>query len=149
MEFLRGPDGLDSTSDNDVKTYLLNGTWSGSTLKHYNAGVSKLLVFALERGIDRSLLLPIQPKVLYEFFAWASPPLLDNGTKQGPPPIKSTTVRNYLLGIKAWHLLHNFDYTHAATPRAKVSLKQLQNCNSLKLRKCQRTQSLLNISLCY
>lgn len=132
MEFLRGQDGLDLSSSDRVKAYIIKGSWSNSTLKHYNAAISKLLVFALEKHIPRHFLLPIDPSVLYEFVTWASPPLIDDGSVQGIPPIKSTTVRTYLSGIKAWHLFHNYEYPHSATPRVECILRTASKLELLK-----------------
>lgn len=132
MEFLRGSDGLDSTSENRVKRYLLNGSWAPTTLKHYNAGVTKLMAFALDSRIPRSLLLPIDPDVLCDFVVWASPPSPDDDTPQGPAPIKSTTVRTYLSGIKAWHLFHHFEYPHKTTPRVEAILRAAERLELLK-----------------
>lgn len=132
MEFIRGPDGLDSSTNDYVKSYMLNGSWADTTLKHYNAGVAKLMAYALERHIHRDRLLPIQPDVLYSFVTWASTPLTPNVSTQGPPPIKSTTVRSYLSGIKAWHLLHDRKYPHEATPRVECILTAAAKLELLK-----------------
>lgn len=123
MEFKKGLDGIDSTSEDLVKTYMLSGSWSTPTIKHYNAGVEKLMTFAKEKGIDQSLLLPINPRILGEFVVWAGPDLIQGEASSGVTPIKSTTIRTYLSGIKAWHLFHNFEYPHQATPRVEAILK--------------------------
>lgn len=81
------------------------------------------MAFALDSWIPRNLLLPIDPNVLCEFVTWASPPLPDDDTPQGPAPIKSTTVRTYLSGIKAWHLFHHFKYLQKTTPKVEAILR--------------------------
>lgn len=136
MEFLRGKDGLDSSKTDYVKSYMMSGTWATTTLKHYNAGVTKLMEYALERHVHRSRLLPIEPDVLYDFVTWASPPLFPSDSLQGSPPIKSTTVRTYLSGIKAWHLLHDQKYPHEATPRVECILTAAAK---LELQKAPKT----------
>lgn len=99
MEFLRGQDGLDSKAENRVKRYLLNGSWSSVTLKHYNAGISKLMVSALKSRISQDWILPIDPEVLCEFVAWAGPPLPDEQAPQGSAPIKSTMVQQHQASL--------------------------------------------------
>lgn len=123
MEFKRGLDGLDSTSEELVKTYMLSGSWSEPTIKHYNSGVAKLMAFAEEKQINQSLLLPIDPQVLSKFVVWAGPDLVPGRLTSKVTPIKSTTIQTYLSGIKAWHPFHNFYYPHQATPRIKAILK--------------------------
>lgn len=92
MELLQGPHGTNSSSEDYVKSHMLNSTWAPTTLKHYNTGVAKLMVYALERRVNRSRLLPIQPDVLYDFVEWASPYLIEDMLTQRSSPIKSTTV---------------------------------------------------------
>lgn len=88
---------------------MLSGTWSPATLKHYNAGVSKLLIFAAEYGVPRSQLLPIDPEVL--------------------------------LGVKAWHLFHGFNYPHNTTPRVEGILKAAKK---LEIHYCRSNRILGN-----
>ncbi|EGG01387.1 uncharacterized protein MELLADRAFT_57371 [Melampsora larici-populina 98AG31] len=65
MEFLKGVDGVERSASDPVQSYMIKGgSWSTATLKHYNAGVSKLVAFALENNIPRSLLLPVNTTVL-------------------------------------------------------------------------------------
>lgn len=92
MVFLRGLDGLNSISKDPVKTYMINGSWSEATIKHYNAGVSKLIAFAKEKNIPQSLLLPVDQEVLYEFVVWAGPKLAAEPINPKSPPIKSNTI---------------------------------------------------------
>lgn len=143
MEFLREPEGTDSSDDDYVKAYILNGSWAPTTLKHYNAGVAKLMAYALERRVHRSRLLPIEPRLLYDFVAWASTPLDLGESSQGPPPIKSTTVRSYLSGIKAWHLLHDAKYPHDATPRVECILTAAAKLELLKAPKVPKNPVLV------
>lgn len=119
MEFLVGR----SESDPDaVKAYILYGSWSESTVRHYNAGVSKLITFAKAFKIPREDLLPIDPDHLYQFVLWAGPRIPGSDNLPTGSPIKSTTIRTYLSGIKAWHLYHNYQYPHQATPRIELML---------------------------
>lgn len=122
MEFLQGPHGTNSSSEDYVKSHMLNSTWAPTTLKHYNTGVAKLMVYALERRVNRSRLLPIQPDVLYDFVEWASPYLIEDMLTQRSSPIKSTTVWLYLSTIKTWNRLHDLRYPHEATPRVECIL---------------------------
>lgn len=132
MEFLQGPNGADSSENDYVKSYMLKGAWASMTLKHYNAGVAKLMAYALDRRIHRSCLLPIEPVVLYNFVMWTSTPLFPSKSPQGPPPIKSTTTRSYLSGIKAWNLLYDVKYPHDATPRVECILTAAVKLEILK-----------------
>lgn len=121
MEFLRGQDGLPLVDD-PVKAYILKGGWSPATIKHYNAGVTKLLAFALEKRIHRSLLLPIDRRILGLFAVWAGPKMSDDDKYHSVKPIKSSTIRTYLSGMKAWHLYHNFQYPHESNTRVELIL---------------------------
>lgn len=131
MEFLRGQDGS-LAPDDPVKAYIIGGSWSPATLRHYNSGVSKLMVFALEKRIHRLYLLPIDPKVLGLFVVWASPKVNKEDKYHCLFPIKSNTIRTYLSGIKAWHLYHDFPYPHEYTTRVECILTTAAN---LELRK--------------
>lgn len=122
MEFLKGADGIDTSNTDVVKAYLIGGAWSPATLKHYNAGVSKLVTFAREYNIPRTSLLPIDPTVLCHFVVWAGPKLNPDVQTPSSPPIKSNTIRTYLSGVKAWHLFHGIDYPHRETPRVEAML---------------------------
>lgn len=89
MEFLSGR----STSNHDaVKAYILHGSWSEATIKHYNAGVSKLIAFAKIFKIPREALLPIEPEYLYQFVLWAGPKLPGDDQQRSDSPIKSSTI---------------------------------------------------------
>lgn len=129
MEFLKGADGIDHSSSDPIQAYMINGSWSDATIKHYNAGVSKLITFATTYNVQRNLLLPIDPVVLSHFVVWAGPKLDLSNQDPLNPPIKSNTIRTYLSGIKAWHLFHGHDYPHHATPKIEAILtaaKKLQ-----------------------
>lgn len=98
MEFLKGPDGVDSSQNDIVKA------------------------FAKACGIPRTSLLPIDPNVLCHFAVWASPKLHQEQDIDRSIPIKSNTIQTYLSGIKAWHLFHGFDYPHNTTSRVEAIL---------------------------
>lgn len=118
-EFIRGPNG---SCDDPVKEYILHGGWAPSTLKHYNAGVSKLMDFAETFNIPRSSLLPINPQLLFQFVVWVGPNLPGKLEDGDHCAIKSGTIRTYLSGIKAWHLYHYVEYPHSATKRVELLL---------------------------
>lgn len=119
MEFLVGNGTPNSEA---VKAYILYGSWSKSTIKHYNAGVSKLITFAELFKIPRKDLLPINPEYLYQFVLWAGPKLPGKDQQLTTSPIKSSTIRTYLSAIKAWHLYHDCQYPHHATARIELML---------------------------
>lgn len=119
MEFLCGRSEQNTDA---VKAYIQYGGWSESTVKHYNAGVSKLVTFAKAFKIPREDLLPIDPDHLYQFVLWAGPRIPGSSLLPSGSPIKSTTIRTYLSGIKAWHLYHDYQYPHQATPRIELML---------------------------
>lgn len=119
MEFLIGKE---KSSYNPVKAYILYGSWAESTIKHYNAGVSKLITFAETFKIPRAALLPIEPEVLYQFVLWAGPKIPGSDQSQQSSPIRSLTIRTYLSGVKAWHLYHDCQFPHHATPRVELML---------------------------
>lgn len=119
MEFLKG---REEASNDAVKAYILYGSWSMSTIKHYNAGVSKLISFAENFKIPREALLPIEPEYLYQFVVWAGRKLPGLDQPTSAQPIKASTIRTYLSGIKAWHLYRDHPYPHHATPRIELML---------------------------
>lgn len=127
MEFLIDRDGVTTAPDDPVKTFMLGGSWSTATLKHYNAGVAKLVTFASTFDIERHKILPIQPEILFKFVVWASPRLetssTTNTTSPINNPIKANTIRTYLSGIKAWHTFHDHPYPHECTPKVELLLK--------------------------
>lgn len=136
MEFLKDENGIDPSGFDAVKAYMLGGeTWTPATLKHYNAGVSKLMSFAAEYNIPRRFLLPIDPEVLCNFAVWEGPKLNQESVTGNNTPIKSNTIRTYLSGIKAWHLFHGLDYPHKETPRVEAVLKA---AHKLELRSVPR-----------
>lgn len=142
MEFLKGKAG--TTTDDPVKAYILYGSWSTSTLKHYNSGVAKLITFAKTFGIDREALLPIRPEYLYQFVLWAGPKIPGDNVEAERTSIKSTTIRTYLSGIKAWHLYHDCLYPHDATPRVELLLKTAMKLDLVGGQKIPKNPVLVN-----
>lgn len=134
-EFLRGP--LAEKND-PVKEYILYGGWAPSMIKHYNAGVTKLTFFAQTFKIPRSAILPIDAETLYQFVLWAGPRLPGDPTGEKHAPVKADTIRTYLAGIKAWHLYHDQQYPHEATPRVELILTTAKKLDLLKGAKVQK-----------
>lgn len=113
--------GVDKTADDKVKQHFLKGAWGDGTLKSYNSGVVKLLRFAKVEGIRRVDLLPIKPTLVKQFVVWASK--REVGVAREDESVKSTTLKAYIAGIKAWHMFHDQPYPHQVDPAVKTLLK--------------------------
>lgn len=135
MEFLSGS----AVEQYDpIKAYILYGSWAPSTIKHYNAGVAKLVLLAQTFKLPRSAILPIDAETLYQFVWWAGPRLPGDPAEETHTPIKAETIRTYLSGIKAWHRYHDQKYPHDATPRVKLILTTTKKLDLLKGEKIQK-----------
>lgn len=85
--------------------------WMTSTLTGYSSGMSKYIEFKEKTasGFDPSA--KITDNEIYNFIAWAGKSLVDNPS--GPKnAISSATIKNYLNGIRAWHIVR-----HTRIPR--------------------------------
>lgn len=113
--------GIDTSDDDEVKQHYLRGAWGDGTLKSYNSGVVKLHRFAVVKKIDKSVLLPISPEVVKQFVVWAS--RKDVNQARDDESVKSTTLKAYIAGIKAWHLFHDEEYPYRVDAAVKTLLK--------------------------
>lgn len=113
--------GIDRSNTDEIQKHFLRGAWMDGTLKHYNSGVVKLLRFAEVRMIDRSMLLPIAPEVLLSFVVWGSKK--EEDLVENDESVKSTTLRSYIAGLKAWHKFHRKPYPSEKDETVALLLK--------------------------
>lgn len=78
--------------------------WAEGTLKGYSSGMSKFIEFKEKTagGFDEDT--PIEDKDIYEFITWVGK--LKVKVENGPDRvISSVTIKKYLDGIQAWHIV--------------------------------------------
>lgn len=112
---------IDDSNQDEVKKHFLRGAWGNGTLKSHNTGVVKLIRFAEVKNVAKTDLLPISATVLKLFFVWASNKNVSVACKD--ELVKTTTLKAYIAGIKAWHMFHNKQYPHQANKAVKTLLK--------------------------
>lgn len=113
--------GVDDSAEDEVKLHYLKGAWGDGTLKSYNSGIVKLMRFAKVKGIERKELLPISTKILKKFVVWASKK--DVEVAKEDESVKSSTLKSYIAGIKAWHMYHDHQYPYESDGAVKTLLK--------------------------
>lgn len=113
--------GVDNTADDEVKQHFLKGAWGDGTLKSYNSGVVKLHRFAKVMAIKKEDLLPITPSLVKRFVVWASRKEIEKA--KDDESVKSTTLKAYVAGIKAWHMFHDKLYPHEVDAAVKTLIK--------------------------
>lgn len=113
--------GVDRSTEDEVQQHYLKGAWGDGTLKSYNSGVVKLHRFAKVKNINREQLLPISSTLVKRFVVWASKK--DVEVAKDDESVKSTTLKAYIAGIKAWHMFHDQAYPHEVDGAVKTLLK--------------------------
>lgn len=113
--------GIDSSGEDEIQQHFLRGAWGEGTLKSYNSGIVKLHRFATLHNIEKAELLPITPRILKRFVVWASKKEVSDASED--ESVKSTTLKAYIAGIKAWHLFHDTDYPRHADDAIRTLLK--------------------------
>lgn len=141
--FKRDALGVDDSDEDEVKKHFLKGAWGDGTLKSYNSGVVKLLRFATVKKIEKSELLPISATTLKQFVVWASKK--DVSIAREDESVKTSTLKSYIAGVKAWHLFHDEDYPHHANEAVKTLLKASRMIES-KNQQIEKTRSPVLIS---
>lgn len=119
--FKKDTSGIDSTAQDEIKQHYLLGAWGDGTLKSYNSGIVKLYRFAKVKGIEKKRLLPISPELIKLFVVWASKREVESAKED--ESVRSTTLKAYIAGIKAWHLFHDATYPHHVDAAVKTLLK--------------------------
>lgn len=116
--------GVDSSKEDVVQQHFLRGAWAEGTLKHYNSAVVKLLRFSDVKKIDRRELLPISSDVAMQFVVWLSKK--GEELAEDDESVKSSMIKNYIPGVKAWHIFHKCDFPHKAEPSLNRLVKASQ-----------------------
>lgn len=126
--------GIDTSLQDEVQQHYLRGAWGDGTLKSYNSGIVKLHRFASVKKIEKKELLPISPSLVKQFVVWASKKDVDVAKED--ESVKSTTLKAYVAGIKAWHLFHEVEYPHHVDGATKTLLKATKmieaKCNEIE-----------------
>lgn len=97
--------------------YAASGSWAKSTLKGYSAGIAKFLEFKEKTGAVFNQDKPIPDKDIYDFIAWAG----EEKGKSGKP-LSAVTVKKYLDGIRAWHIVR-----HTSIPSTDPAIVKTYN----------------------
>lgn len=113
--------GEDDSMVDEVKKHFLRGAWGDGTLKSYNSGVVKLQRFASVMKIEKYKLLPISPSIVKQFVVWASKKEVEEAKME--ESVKSSTLKAYIAGIKAWHMFHDEEYPSKVDGAVKTLLK--------------------------
>lgn len=94
--------------------HAASGTWMGSTLKGYSSGMAKFIEFKEKTAGGFNADAPIKDDDIYDFIAWAGKSQVqkDNGPNR---EIASGTIKNYLNGIRAWHVIKHRRVPSAST----------------------------------
>lgn len=119
--FKKDAEGVDSIDEDEVKQHFLRGAWGDGTLKSYNSGVVKLYRFAKVKEIERKELLPISAKIVKQFVVWASKKEFGNAIDD--ESVRSSTLKAYIAGIKAWHMFHDQSYPHHVDDAVRTLLR--------------------------
>lgn len=119
--FKRDALGIDRSEADEVKQHFLRGAWGDGTLKSYNSGVVKLHRFAKVNGVGKSELLPISPTLFKQFVVWAS--MKDVEKSKEDESVKSSTLKAYIAGIKAWNMYHDEVYPPQVDKAVKTLLR--------------------------
>lgn len=90
-------------------------------MKSYISGVVKLHRFALVKKIERKELLPISAALVKQFVVWTSKKEVEEARLD--ESVKSTTIKAYIAGIKAWHLFHDKAYPYHVDGAVKTLLR--------------------------
>lgn len=119
--FKKNAHGIDSSDSNDLQLHFLRGSWVDGTLKHYNSAVVKFRRFATLHKIDHTELLPASPLLIKRFVAWAS--VKEEEWARHDESVKSSTIKTYISGLKAWHIFHDEEYPYHTKTAVKLLIK--------------------------
>lgn len=119
--FKKNAEGIDESDQDEIQKHFLRGSWGDGTLKSYNSGVVKLHRFAVVNKIEKSLLLPISPRLVKRFVVWVSRKSVSKAVDD--ESVKASTIKAYVAGIKAWHLFHDKTYPNEVDEAVKILLK--------------------------
>lgn len=119
--FKKDTSGVDTTGEDEVKQHYLRGAWGEGTLKSYNSGVVKLYRFAKVKNVEKNELLPISPTLMKRFVVWGSKKEVEQAGDD--ESVKSSTLKAYIAGIKAWHMFHDKPYPNHVDGAVKTLLK--------------------------
>lgn len=120
-----------------IETALRNA-WSDGTIRNYASAIRMFLAFCASHDIPPAQMFPASDYLITAFIA------------SQKASLSSSTIRNYLSGIRAWHISNGFAFSHSdrlnliskasrplankLPPRPPVSLEMLQAlCSSLKV----------------
>ncbi|KAH9820392.1 hypothetical protein DFH28DRAFT_874331, partial [Melampsora americana] len=95
--------------------------WLEETMKVYNAGVRKYVKFNVSKGRRRNECLPATKDLIYEFILWASE--RRNPEETVKEAVKADTIRKYIVGLKAWHKLHQCRFPDVDKELTRLMLK--------------------------
>lgn len=128
--FKRDARGVDKSEEDEVQQHFLRGAWGDGTLKSYNSGVVKLHRFATVKKVEKSMLLPISTTLIKQFVVWASTKDVEEAKED--ESVKSSTLKAYIAGIKAWHMYHDEVYPSQVDEAVKTLLRATRTVEARK-----------------
>ncbi|KAI7942320.1 hypothetical protein MJO28_012347 [Puccinia striiformis f. sp. tritici] len=123
----------DSLKFDKIRQFLQNGSencvpsitnlhilsaWKESTLLGHNCAVKKYLTFANARG-PTAFKLPLSQSDVEGFCMWAG----RNAYTTNEKKINGTSLKKYLIGLKAWHTFHAVQFPGANRDRLSLIIK--------------------------
>ncbi|KAI9615411.1 hypothetical protein H4Q26_011349 [Puccinia striiformis f. sp. tritici PST-130] len=137
---LSGSKTIDFTK---IKEFLQNGSvystppttnlhllsaWSHSTLLGHNGTIKKYLNFSAEKHPGK-LKLPISSSDVEAFCMWAR----RNEYVTHAKKINATSLRKYLIGLKAWHTFHTVQFPDSTKDQLNLLIKASAKADKLKM----------------
>ncbi|KAH9809614.1 hypothetical protein DFH28DRAFT_904430, partial [Melampsora americana] len=124
-ELKTGPDGVRQVSDERLIKHIVGGGWVEETMKVYNSGVKKFVKFNEQKGRNRERCLPAEKEMIYDFILWACK--RKDPSETSAEAVKADTVRKYLVGLKAWHRLHQQRFPEVDEEVIRLMLRASKN----------------------
>ncbi|KAI7957970.1 hypothetical protein MJO29_006187 [Puccinia striiformis f. sp. tritici] len=97
-------DGTELSTPSTTNLHILSA-WKESTLLGHNCAVKKYLQFNARRSSTR-FRLPLSPCDIEAFCMWAG----RNAYTDNKGKINGTSLKKYLVGLKAWHTIHGVPF---------------------------------------
>ncbi|POV94756.1 hypothetical protein PSTT_16660 [Puccinia striiformis] len=110
-------DGTELSTPSTTNLHILSA-WKESTLLGHNCAVKKYLQFNARRSSTR-FRLPLSPCDIEAFCMWAG----RNAYTDNKGKINGTSLKKYLVGLKAWHTIHGVPFPEVNRDRLNLILK--------------------------
>lgn len=118
--------------DPSIQFIVRNG-WSAATTRQYAAAINKFFIFLSEVDV-REFVLPATAKPVYQFILWCA--------KASKSTLSSNTIKQYLTGLRMWHVLHDTTFPDFNPHRIRLLLK---SCVKTEVKRPRITRSGLHL----